>query len=255
MGEIEKTDLINLVAIGSALVMLFATFIIYFVTKFRSDRINHLRERDNMKAAYDATILQVQMEISEQTLQKISQEIHDNVGQRLTLAIMCLQGLPITGEDRDKHTIGLLEQALDDLRNLSRSLNGSFILNNGLELTIEREVESINRSSRKRCYFECQGERHALKEQHEVVLFRCVQEALNNALKHATGNRLDIRMIQDEREVLIEIEDHGTLTDLQTVTGVGLISMKQRIDLLHGTFDMWAKSEGGVVVRMKIPTL
>jgi two-component system, NarL family, sensor kinase len=255
MGEIDNSDLINLVAVGAALVMLFTTFIIYFVTKFRSDKINHLRERDKMKATYDSTILQVQMEISEQTLQKISQEIHDNVGQRLTLAIMYLQGLPIPGEDSSKHTIGILEQALDDLRHLSRSLNGSYILNNGLELTIEHEVEVINKSHKMRCRYECHGERHNLGEKEEVVLFRCVQEALNNALKHSGGSRLEIRMNQTENGVTIFVEDFGHTTNLAAVTGVGLISMKQRIDLLKGRFEMHAKETGGIIVEMHVPTL
>ena len=254
MGEIAQNDLINLVAVGSAVVMLFATFIIYFIAKFRSDRINHLRERDKMKATYDATILQVQMEISEQTLQKISQEIHDNVGQRLTLAIMYLQGLPIPGEDRNKHTIGVLEQALDDLRHLSRSLNGSFILNNGLELAIEHEVQVINKANMLKCSFECVGDRHALSEKEEVVVFRCVQESINNAIKHSGSPELKIRMNQSEAQVSVEVEDFGSTTDLSSVKGVGLLSMQQRIDLLSGTFVVGAKPTGGILVQMKIPS-
>jgi|GEM_PF-384138 len=241
---------------GIVLLSVFASVILFVLLTYRKKQVEHFREKELDQKQFESAQLQSQIEIKEQTLEYLAQEIHDNVSHRLTLAAIHINTLECTDEELRNTTSELIDKALHDLRDLSKSLSGNYILEKGIELALEREAELISASKKIRCDFSCTGEHHGLNDQQEILLFRCAQEALNNAVKHSEGNQLAIRMEQTREHISVHIEDNGKGMDITNVQqGVGVRSIQQRITLLNGTFTFEAKKGGGTVVKFEVPAL
>ena len=110
----------------------------------------HKQEKQQLQSQFQQTLLQSQLEIQEQTLQNISQEIHDNIGQVLSLAKLNIGTIDIYQPEKAQVKIHdsyeLMGKAIQDLRNLARSMNSSYVMEMGLLRAIEYEVEMINKS-------------------------------------------------------------------------------------------------------------
>src|SRR5450755_4744585 len=133
-----------------------------------------------VKANYDKELFKAQLEIQEQTFQEIAREIHDNVGQILSLAKLGLGTLDLDRKEEAKESIveisDILEKALDDLRHMSRVMNSKIINKGGLIKSIEMQVGYIQRGGKFNIHLNINGEPIRLDETKEIILFRIVQE-------------------------------------------------------------------------------
>lgn len=231
----KPTELHIIVYAGLLLGGLLTCVVVMVVVAYRKKQLEHVREHEKLHEQFKAARLQSQIEITEQALQSIAQELHDNVGQRLTIVGMHLNSFIEKGVIEGSSMVAALDQAQQDLRSLSRSLAGNYILENGLELAVEREALRIGQSGSVSCTFESEGERHTLSQQQEVIMFRCFQEAVNNALKHSGASQIVIKMNQGMEAVHLEIRDNGTGLKTEQTRGQGLNNMRQRMALLNGS--------------------
>src|SRR5690349_7079912 len=122
------------IIIGTAAMLFFVIFFYLFFLQMHRRRTIHEKEMYDLKAQYERTLFQSQLEIQEQTFRNISQEIHDNIGQVLSLAKLNLNTIPHTGGTTDKISLTeeLLGKAINDLRDLSRSMHPEKIADIGL---------------------------------------------------------------------------------------------------------------------------
>ncbi|MEY3398045.1 MAG: hypothetical protein RL220_639 [Bacteroidota bacterium] len=231
----------------ASLLLVVAVSIFGFFALYRRKQQLFARDKENLSREFQNMLLRSQIEISEQTMQNISQEIHDNIGQRLTLAAMQLNN---PEQARIKSSRELINEALRDLRSISKNLSGKSILENGLELAIEREVSLIN-SGGISCEFTCHGDSGPLSEQEEVVLFRCVQEALHNALRHSGATRIIVNMIQNSQDLSVSVSDNGRGFPPEKIhSGQGLSNMGDRMKILGGVLDI--SNDNGTTVNLRI---
>src|SRR6202008_939738 len=149
---------------------------VLFIFRYRQRQTEFEQEKERLKLAYESEGHKAQLEISEQLMKAISQEIHDNVGQSLTLAKLQINTTTTENyADRMQKSTELLTRAIQDLRDLSRSLSGNYVIENGLENSIRREIELARATGRVECSFFSNLDDHQLSEQHSVILFRCTQ--------------------------------------------------------------------------------
>src|SRR5690606_6033411 len=121
-----------------------------------------------------------QLEIQEQTLKNISQEIHDNIGQALTLAKLNLNAVMAEDTQLQEKILNskeLVSKAITDLRDLSHSLDTDYVLEMGLQRSIEYELELIRKTGIVRTDLHVEGNLQRLERQKELILFRIVQES------------------------------------------------------------------------------
>src|SRR5690606_29846650 len=124
-----------------------------------------------MEQEFSEELLRTQLELSEQVMRNISEEIHDNIGQTLTVAKLSLNAM--SDGDYKEHAANakdLITRSLQDLRNLSKTLNGDYILREGLQNAIAREVEVINYSGELNCTFKGEIPSHWLPPNSEIIL-------------------------------------------------------------------------------------
>jgi two-component system NarL family sensor kinase len=256
----EKIDVEILILATTVLLLLLGSFVIFMFILYRKKQRAH-KEKESL---FQQTILQSQLEIQEQTMLTISQEIHDNIGQVLSLAKLNLGTIdlnkPETLTQKITDSRELVGKAIQDLRNLAKGLNTSFIKEMGLLRSIEYELDMVRRSGGFITRLNTLGIPVKLDTQKELILFRIVQEVFNNIIKHAEATELLIEINFLPGVVTITITDNGkgfdfTLQDINENPnfGLGLRNMQSRAQLVGAQFNLTSIPRIGTTVILSLP--
>ena len=210
---------------------------------------------------YEQTLLRSRLEIQEETLRNISQEIHDNIGQVLSLAKLHLNTLPAEPNDGNAEVIvatkELVSKAITDLRGLSKSLHPDRVNELGLEENILHELEMLEKTRLYETHFRISGSPYNVPVQTQTILFRMVQEAISNIIKHAKANRVEILVDYDPVLFCLSIQDNGvgiaSGVATRTESGIGIKNMQNRSAVIGATFELLPVPEGGTEIRICLP--
>jgi signal transduction histidine kinase len=226
-------------------------------------RKQHIEDIFRIKYEFSQELLQAQLEIQEQTLRTISQEIHDNIGQVLSLAKLNLNTMEIDKKEELKEKIvdskKLVSKAIQDLRDLSKSMNTDNIEAIGLVKAIEYEMDMIRKTGFK-TELNVEGTVIRVEPQKELILFRIIQEVLNNIIKHAEAGSIQSTIQYVSHQIRISIKDNGKGFDLtplnenaQSSFGLGIRNMNNRARLINADFAMSSSAGEGTEVVITVP--
>ena len=255
--DAERYLLIYMIAV---LTIVTAIVIIFFMV-FQKRKNKILIDKMRQQQAFEEEISKSQLEIQEQTLKNVGQELHDNVGQLLSLASMQLNVVSDLASEKVKGKINdtkdVLKNTIQEVRALSKSLNSDVISNFGLNESIQNEVDRLNKLKKITAFLSIQGNAYVLKsKKDEIILFRIIQEFLSNTMKYAEAKNLRISINYQPKELLIHVEDDGKGFDEKLVTkGSGLINMRSRAQLIKTDFRLESKPTEGVNLKMRYPIL
>lgn len=265
----EKASLIEVVILyGTIGFLVLAGFIVYFVVLSRIRYNRYYREKKEIEQNFRQAILQSQVEIQEQTLSAVSQEIHDNIAQGLTLAKLNLHasGLPPDSEagGRVQDAKDLIAKAIQDMRDLSRSLSSVKISEKGILYAIEQQLAMIRKAGGPEGRLLVTGGDISLDPKVELILFRIIQELLNNVLKHAAARTLTVEAAVAADLVRLTVRDDGkgfvpgsTAEQQQGETaggdGVGLLNMRSRAAAIGAEFSLASSPGQGTTATITIP--
>ena len=256
MEDLNEGDILFFTLMGTVLFVLMVGFFFAFVLMYRRRQVEFENERLVMEQEFSEELLRTQLELSEQVMRNISEEIHDNIGQTLTVAKLSLNSMSDTDyKEHAKNARELITRSLQDLRNLSKTLNGDYILREGIQNAIAREIDVINSSGELNCIFDGDIPAGWLTPNSEIILFRCVQEALSNALKHAQAKRIKVVAAMMKDLLTLEIKDDGVGFEQtrESQKGVGMGSMSKRVGMLGGEFTIDSAKGRGTIVSIKLP--
>ncbi|MBL0357975.1 MAG: hypothetical protein IPP72_14335 [Chitinophagaceae bacterium] len=235
------------------LVAILSAFIITIIYKYQKRQIKYFKEIEELKSAYKNTLLQSQLEMQEYTFQHIAREIHDNIGQKLTLAKLYLNTLSYCDTNTTRSSVNdsleLITESISGLSDVSRSMSTEMILQNGLVKGIEMEVANVKKAGLYQVAFNISGNEIFLSGNAELVIFRIVQECLNNFLKHADGNYISIGLNYTNDRLILDINDNGKGFDIdKQVNGAGLINIRKRAVLLKGDCKINSCNKGTSII-------
>jgi two-component system, NarL family, sensor kinase len=229
------------------------TAVLYF-----NRRKRFWQEKKTLEIQFERNLLQSQLEIQEQTFRAISQEIHDNVGQTLSLAKVQVNIID-QSEGTDKALLAEVRQnigkALNDLRDLAKSLNSDHVQSVPLKDLISAELSRMQRSKIIETVINEEGAPQSLEHQKKLILFRAVQESLQNILKHAAASRVTVSVRHSLDTMEIKITDDGKgfeLDKLDKTNGLGLRNITNRVALLGGKAEINSFPSEGTVVTLRI---
>lgn len=228
----------------------------YYYQKKQNTYIN---EMEIIKASHEKAILESQIEIQEETFQNISREIHDNIGQKLTLAKLQLNTLSLSAETNLKESINssieMISEAILDLSDISRSMSSEIIQNNGLIKALEFEIAQLQKSGLYTISLTLKGHPVFLESHFELMLFRIVQEAISNIIKHAAANSIELLLIYENNFLMLQIVDNGKGIEYAEnfLQGIGLQNMRKRALQLNGEMTIKRNEEKGTTITIKIP--
>ncbi len=223
------------------LVIMCTILIVLFVV-FQKRKNTLILEQKESEKRFEQEIAKMQIEIREETFKNISWELHDNIGQLLTLAKIQLQS------NTDKaEVLFVLDKGLKELRALSKSINPETLNSISLVMAINQEIERLNRLEFIKATLSVVGNEKPLKSDVEIVFFRIMQEFLSNTIKHAKATTLDIELKFCENKLRIWAKDNGTgiPENKKNHNGMGLKNIIDRAELVgaHATITS-AKDKG-----------
>ncbi|WP_229310878.1 sensor histidine kinase [Larkinella soli] len=222
-------------------------------------------EKQTLTETYQREILQTQIEIQNHTLQQIGQELHDHVGQMLSLTMIQLSVLEddLSGTAHRpavRHAIETVERTLQDVRALSKTLDNGTVQRFGLKESLSLEMDRIRRTGRFQTQFLVAGAPYPLGEQAETVLFRMAQESLTNAMKHSGGKQLTLTAEYHADFFILIITDDGagfnpeeTSRRGAELSGSGLLNLRQRARMLGGDCLLTSRPDTGTRVEIRVP--
>lgn len=260
----ESAESLRQIIIGGTLAFLvLGGFVIFFLVMYLNRKRKNIIEKEKMRSVYKEELLRAQLEIQEQTLKTISEEIHDNIGQALSLAKLKLNTLKYDQPDllveRINDSRELVSKAIRDLRDLSRSLNTDSIASMGLVRAIEQELDIFRKSGFQTTLY-TEGEIRKMEPQKELILFRIVQESLNNIIKHAEARTIRITALYSSNELDLQVEDDGKGAEANSLDmegnsfrSLGLRNMYNRAGMIGGTFSIHSVPGTGTIVKLTIP--
>lgn len=258
-------DILLSVITASLLFLLLSIFIFTFSSLYIKKRKQYKIEKATLHAQYQQEILQSQIEIQNQTLQHISGELHDNIGQLLSVARLQLNML----EDEETATPAqirevndIIDKTIYELRALSKSLDGDFVKDFGLTESLSHELQRIRATSKYQTEIITNGEPYRLEGQKEIVLFRVVQEILNNTLKHAAAKNIKVTLQYESTQFSLTVQDDGKGFDIgkvksreMTESGAGLRNIKRRTELIGGNCQLESTLGIGTKIRLQLPVV
>ncbi|HEY0678014.1 MAG TPA: sensor histidine kinase [Chitinophagaceae bacterium] len=253
------------IVIGITLALLLVGFILTILFLYQRRQHRQEQELTKMKDLYDRELLQSQLEIKEATLKTIAQELHDNIGQMLTVVKFSLAGIRLVPHDPNFETIQeskqMLNKAIYDLSDLTKSMHTDRIAQIGLVEAIRFEMEMLAKMKLFETSFTLSQGTYHFDAQKEIFLFRIFQEILNNTIKHSKASRVDVSVLcsEDDRFSFI-VKDDGLGFDVQEkqhsgsrVAGVGLKSMVNRAKLIGAVVNIESEPGKGTSVEVQLP--
>jgi signal transduction histidine kinase len=200
-----------------------------------------------------------QIKGQEKEKQFIGAELHDNINQQLTTAKLYLDLARVNEEmrmDLIEKSGMVVSKAINEIRALSKSLIPPTIKDIGLIESLQEIVDSYSLVQKFKIIFKSTEVLNELDEDLKLSIYRIVQEHMNNIVKYSEADNVWIRFDETQGQVLLSIRDDGKGFDVKNTIrskGVGLLNMKNRLELYNGTFEIDSAPARGCTLRISIP--
>lgn len=263
MDKISQEASINpelaTVFLFTILLIIVAIGIVVLVLVYQKKQLQYLADKEQLRLQFDREILESKLAIQEQTFKNISQEIHDNIGQVLSLAKITISTMDADDKEilteKIETSSALVGQAIQDLRDLSRSLNADAIVEMGLLRSIEYELELIKKTGRYQTNLIKEGDLQPLSHKDELILFRIFQEALNNVFKHSKASEITLRINYNSSNFSMLISDNGVGFNTSVLSrqgdeavGYGITNIANRAALIGADFKITSEEGNGTTI-------
>ena len=255
----QQQDILITIIVTSVFLVLIGAFLLVLVFLFLRKQRKNQQEKEELKNRFEQTLLKTQIEIQDQTLAYISYEIHDNIGQILSLAKISNTQLTLENfATRTEHIDELLGKAVSDLRGISHNLKHNSFHQIGLYESVIQLLHTIERTGKYTTSFNAphSDEFEGLVVGNDIILFRIIQEIINNILNHASATNIDVLMEKNDNIISIQIVDNGigfnTAIIKQEKQGIGLHNIYSRAKLINTDVEINSLIGVGTTVILKL---
>lgn len=203
------------------------------------------------------------IEGEERERRRMARDLHDGLGQYLSAANLTFESLfddilfqEELQKERYKHGIQLIKDAMKESRNISQNLLPKAIDDFGLALAVDSLVQELRKSTDISFVYFHRIPEDELPEIVQINLYRIIQESLQNAIKHSGCSKISIQLIEDDGEIICTVEDNGkgiSEESIKNSVGIGMGSLKTRVNAMSGTLDVSGQSGKGTVLTVVIP--
>ncbi len=202
------------------------------------------------------------IEAEEKERMRIALELHDGVGQQLSAVKLNMSSLQSNLKLEDEHQKIMMQNALDliddsvkEVRSVSHSMMPNALLKSGLALAVREFLNRISHTDNLKIELDINGLNERLESTMETILFRVLQELVNNIIKHSQATIVNIQIIRHNNELTLMIEDNGIGFDVNKVNnnGIGLKNIRSRIEYLNGNVNFDSHPGKGTTVSIEVP--
>jgi len=247
------------IIIAIATVVIIGLFFIFLLFLFIRRKNKLLQAQKDAEQQFEQEIATTQTEIQKETMNYIGREIHDNVGQKLTLSSLYLQRLVLENKasqvNESLNNINdIINGSLTALRQLSKSLTDDTIQENSITELIENECAKIRQLKKCDINFKSSLNRIVNSYQIKSILLRITQEFIQNSLKHSNCKKININLSDTDNQIIVLLKDDGIgfNSHIESTNGIGLNNIKKRIEMLGGEHKILSDKKG-TQLTLKIP--
>lgn len=250
MSEQENQFLLILFG-GIFFAFLMSVFVVAMVVIHRQRQIQNRQKLDQIRTDHEKTLLNIENEIQQETLTQIGRELHDNIGQLLSLAKLNLHS---TKPEKQAEGKEYINQIIKEVRALSKTLNLDWVESVALDDFIAKQLERIQSTGFCETSLESDRSFQELRKDQKLVFIRVIQECLNNAIKHAQPNKIAIQIAKNGISRKIHIIDDGVGFDtLQKSQGSGMYNLTKRMETIGGKFYVTSTVGKGTHITLELP--
>jgi signal transduction histidine kinase len=190
---------------------------------------------------------------------RIARDLHDSIGQMLSVVKMNISSMDDIEVENSlsNNTASLVDKTIEEVRHISHNLIPEE-LNFGLFNALESLCEKINNSKKTQATLRVPDsiKHYVFEKQNELSIYRIVQEVLNNMVKHAEANHININILQNEKQLLIQIKDDGKGFNTKNINegkGLGWKNIQARVKMLNGKLEITSEKLTGTEIEISIP--
>jgi signal transduction histidine kinase len=231
------------------------------IAELQAMRLDEARRREALRGGLIKRIVAAQ----EAERQRIARELHDDTGQALTAIGLGLRGVSTmvkTDQNKAIHNLRMLEDlssaTLNEIQRIISNLRPAHLDDLGLAAAIRWYLSDVQNLTDMEITFQLEGDEVDVEDEIKLAVYRVVQEAITNAIKHSRGTTITIILCYTNRTVDLWIEDDGvgikaSVNDDQEHRPWGLVGMRERATLLGGEFLIESSEGEGAKLRISIP--
>jgi len=258
MGE----DIKKLVAVTTLVFLIAVASILAYIFVYNERKKRHIEEKALMQLTFDAEITKTQLEVQEQTMQTIGADLHDNIGQLLSLTSLTLNSIELDSDKRARKkidaAIDLTMRSIKEMRLLGKLLQGDQLVGMGLDEAIKYEINWIEKSGSYKVNYTNDGEMPAANSpDKDLILFRILQEVLNNIIKHAQATVISIKLEYQDSVLQLQVTDNGIGFNRNELpagqTGMGLQNIHKRAGIIGGEATITSNPDEGTTITIITP--
>ncbi len=263
--SIKKKSTLNYLLFGSLTVLLIVGFLGYRnfrhrqqlakqQDELRQQRISEL-EKDKQLIAVDS-LLQGQ----EEERGRLAKDLHDGLGGLLSGVKFSLRNMKdnliITADNMTvfERSLDMIDTSIKELRRVAQNMMPEMLSKFGLDEALKEYCNTINSANLLSVKYQSFGMEERLEKSIEIIIYRIVQELLNNAMKHAAATEAFVQILKDGSRLNIVVEDNGKGFDtglIENNQGAGLSNVRSRVDYLKGQLDIHSEKEKGTLVNIE----
>ncbi|MGZ5273048.1 MAG: sensor histidine kinase [Kaistella sp.] len=253
-----KANEVDILIIISTIIILFVVLMMVLIYMFyvrkKGELLLSQKEKD-IRFQQELTLAQIEMR--EVTLTYIGQELHDDIGQKLSVSKLMLNQIISQSTESVKTNLNeineLLGETIQDIRNMSKTFITDQVEHFGLIDSLEIEMNRISRL--KLIDIELRSNKHDIdiNPKDGVIIFRIIQESVNNTLKHSQAKNLNIEVEDGPKTLKIIIKDNGVGINNDSGQGSGLSNMKKRALMMNAQLEITSQKNIGTVLKLIYP--
>lgn len=245
----KHTQFKNVIFI-SIVLLLAVLFYIVYIRKVQKQKLKLLKQ-ENENAILNAVI-----NSEEQERKNISSNLHDSVAAKLGSAKMSLQAIPFLSEEKKaeqlEKTAQLISNIHKDVRNIAHNLLPVTLEKEGLIAAVNEYVDEINQLKIINIETFIDSVRFTnLPKRNEIIIYRIIQELINNIVKHANATKASIHITSENNQLNIKVADNG-IGFTTNKENQGLYSIKERITAINGSFKINSEEGNGTTVSLSL---
>ena len=234
--------------VSTILILIIVIALIILFTTLQKKKNFLVEKQKEEQERFEKEIAETQIEIREATLRNISWELHDNIGQLLTLAKIQLQN---STPENIKEVSETITKGLTEVRSLSKLINPEAIKNIDLREALQLEVDHFNRLNFIETTYKVEGDEVEIDKKASIVLFRILQEFFSNTIKHSKATNLEVTLNYKKDKLILFAKDNGVgFLINEKKEGIGLSNIKNRIKLIGAEVNFVTAENKGTSIEI-----
>ena len=249
--EIERKD--KSILLWSAIAVMLLSAIIVFIILYRNKQRRNAEKLELLRRQNEVEVLNALVEGEEKERSRLARELHDGVGGILSASRMHLSILQEEAPQsfQIKNVSSMIDQAAQEIRTIAHNLFPDILLANDLNVALANFCGRMRGAGLNIDYY-CLGTIPRLDNRLKLIIYRAVQELVNNAIKHAEAEHVLVQVSQREDIMTIVVEDNGRGFDSATPKGMGLMNLQKKVKNLDGQLTIESMPGQGATIQIDL---